>query len=119
MPKTFNGVVSAISGNKTIAVKVERRKTHPILRKQYLDTKKFMVHDEASEALVGDKVSIIECRPLSATKHFKLERILARPKLREEALAPLKADQTVITDKPDEVIKAVKTAQVKKKSVKS
>jgi small subunit ribosomal protein S17 len=121
MPKIFNGVVSAISGNKTIAVKVELRKTHAILRKQYIDTKKYMVHDETNEALVGDKVSIIECRPLSATKHFKLERILVRPALREEALAVIKEDSKIaVKSKPKAPVKIEKFNSTEdKKSVKS
>ncbi len=124
MSKTLNGVVSALSGNKTIAVKVERRKTHPTLHKQFLDTTKFMVHDEASEAQVGDKVTIVECRPLSATKHFQLERILVRAKLKEEALAVLKADNQVVESSIAEVpvkpsVTRKMSAVTKKKSVKS
>lgn len=116
MPKLINGVVSSISGNKTIAVKVERRKTHPILRKQYLDTKKFMVHDEKNEALVGDKVAIVETRPISATKHFKLVSILVRPKLRSDSLSVLKAsDDLPINEKATLVVKAEGTAKKGKK----
>ncbi len=92
MPKTIIGVVSSISGSKTIAIKVEQRKTHPILRKQFLDTKKFLVHDEKNEAVVGDKVSAIECRPISAKKHFKLEKIILKAKLSQESLSALKSD---------------------------
>ena len=93
MAKTITGVVSTIAGQKTISVKIERRKTHPILKKQYIDTKKLLVHDEKSEAKVGDQVSIIECRPLSAKKHFKLEKILVRAKLSQDSLAVLKAEE--------------------------
>lgn len=115
MAKLITGVVSSISGNKTIAVKVERRKTHPILRKQYLDTKKFMVHDEKNEALVGDKVSIVETRPISATKHFKLESIIVRPKLRDDSLSVLKAEvELPVKAKPEPAPKAAPKSEGKK-----
>ncbi len=115
MAKLITGVVSSISGNKTIAVKVERRRTHPILRKQYLDSKKFMVHDEKNEALVGDKVSIVETRPISATKHFKLESILVRPKLRDDSLSVLKADAEIPTSEKEVVTEKPKKAPTKGK----
>lgn len=92
MPKTINGTVSSIAGDKTIIVKVERRKTHPIYRKQYKETTKFMAHDEKNEAKVGDKVAITESRPLSARKRFTLSKILEKPVLREEELAHIKAE---------------------------
>ena len=83
MAKTITGVVSSDKGDKTIVVTVQTRKTHPLYRKQYTVSKKFMAHDEKNEAQVGDKVAIIETRPISARKHFKLERIIEKPKLRE------------------------------------
>lgn len=86
MPKNIIGTVSSNSADKTIVVKVERRKTHPLYRKQYKDTTKFMAHDEKNQALVGDIVEISECRPLSAKKHFILSKILETPSLREDAL---------------------------------
>ncbi len=93
MPKTITGTVSSNASDKTITVKVERRKTHPIYRKQYKETSKFMAHDEKNEAKVGDKVEIVECRPLSARKRFKLSKILEKPALREEDLSHLKAEE--------------------------
>ncbi len=92
MPKTIIGTVSSNAGDKTIVVKVETRKTHPLYRKQYKETTKFMAHDEKNEAKVGDKVEIVECRPLSARKHFQLNKILEKPALREEELAHIKAE---------------------------
>jgi len=93
MPKTIIGTVSSNSADKTIVVKVERRKTHPLYRKQYTETTKFMAHDEQNKALVGDKVEIIECRPISAKKHFKLTKIIETPALREEALQSIKVEE--------------------------
>ena len=83
MAKTIIGTVSSSKADKTIVVTVATRKTHPLYRKQYTESKKFMAHDEKNEAQVGDKVAIIETRPISARKHFKLERIIEKPKLRE------------------------------------
>jgi small subunit ribosomal protein S17 len=84
MAKTIIGTVSSSKVDKTIVVTVRARKTHPLYRKQYTVSKKFMAHDEKNEAQVGDKVSIVETRPISRNKHFKLERIIEKPKLREE-----------------------------------
>lgn len=92
MARTITGVVSSAKGDKTIVVTVQTRKTHPLYRKQYTVSKKFMAHDEKNEAQVGDKVSIIETRPLSARKHHALERIIEKPALREDSLKVTKAD---------------------------
>ncbi len=78
MAKTLVGTVSSNKGNKTIVVTVATRKTHPIYKKQYTFSTKFMAHDENNEAQVGDKVSIVETRPISARKHFMLEKIIDR-----------------------------------------
>lgn len=78
MAKTLTGVVSSDKGDKTIVVTVQTRKTHPLYKKQYTFSKKFMAHDEKNEANVGDKVIIAETRPLSARKRFNLEKIVER-----------------------------------------
>ncbi|CAN5375881.1 30S ribosomal protein S17 [soil metagenome] len=83
MAKTIIGTVSSDKTDKTIVVTVQTRKTHPLYRKQYTESTKFMAHDEKNEAQIGDKVEIIETRPISARKHFKLARIIEKPKLRE------------------------------------
>lgn len=93
MAKTIIGTVSSSKTDKTIVVTVQTRKTHPIYRKQYTESKKFMAHDEKNEAQVGDKVAIVETRPISARKHFRLERIIEKPKLREDSLAATKAEE--------------------------
>lgn len=93
MAKTITGTVVSDKGDKTIVVNVQTRKTHPLYRKQYTVGKRFMAHDEKNEAQVGDKVSITECRPISARKHFKLDVILEKPELREDTLAITKADE--------------------------
>jgi small subunit ribosomal protein S17 len=75
MAKMIYGIVSSKKTDKTIVVTEHVRLTHPLYRKQYTVTKRFMAHDENNEAQEGDKVVIIETRPISARKHFKLDRI--------------------------------------------
>ena len=58
-----------------------------------------MAHDEKNEAEVGDKVLIAESRPISARKHHVLERIVEKPKLRQDSLAATKVDTTEEEDK--------------------
>jgi small subunit ribosomal protein S17 len=83
MAKTLTGVVKSNKMDKTIVVIVQTRKTHPIYRKQYTDSRNFKAHDEKNEAEIGDRVRIVETRPMSAQKHFKLDKILEKPSLRQ------------------------------------
>lgn len=82
MAKTISGVVSSNSADKTIVITVRERKTHPLYRKQYTTTKKFMAHDENNEAKVGDKVVIVETRPLSKRKRFALQSVVERAEVK-------------------------------------
>jgi len=91
MAKTLVGVVSSDKTDKTIVVTVSTRKTHPLYRKQYTVTTKFMAHDEKNEAQTGDKVAIVETRPISARKRYTLDRIIEKPVLREDTLSLTKA----------------------------
>lgn len=101
MAKTIIGIVSSNKTDKTIVVTVQARKTHPIYRKQYSVSRKFMAHDEKNEAEVGDKVSIVETRPLSARKRHTLDRIIEKPLLREDSLSVMKAEEKVKAVKAD------------------
>jgi small subunit ribosomal protein S17 len=83
MAKTIIGVVTSNKTDKTIVVKVQTRKTHPLYRKQYTVSKKFMAHDEKNEAEIGDKVAIVETRPISARKRHTLHEIIKKPVIRE------------------------------------
>lgn len=76
MAKKFVGTVASDVQDKTITVLIARRVTHPIYGKQYTVSKKFQAHDEANEAKKGDKVEIVETRPISKNKSFKLSRIV-------------------------------------------
>lgn len=89
MARTLTGVVSSEKANKTIVVSVATRKTHPIYKKQYTDTKKFMAHDETNDAHVGDRVIIVETRPISARKRFVLNKILERAPIRHVEPEPV------------------------------
>ena len=82
MAKSITGVVSSDKADKTIVVTVRERKTHPLYRKKYAVSTKFMAHDEKNEAEIGDKVAIVETRPLSARKRYTLDRIIEKPVLR-------------------------------------
>lgn len=94
MARTIVGTVSSDKTDKTIVVTVLTRKTHPLYRKQYTVSKKFMAHDEKNAAQVGDKVEITETRPISARKRFILSKILEKPALREDTLAAVKTEDT-------------------------
>jgi len=94
MAKSILGVVSSDKADKTIVVTVHTRKTHPLYRKQYMVTSKFMAHDEKNAAKVGDKVIISETKPISRRKRFTLSEIVEKPKLREENLEAVKSEDT-------------------------
>ncbi len=70
--RTFRGEVVKANMNKTIVVKVDSMKRHPKYNKAYRVTHKYHVHDEAGVAKVGNVVNFSECRPLSATKRWRL-----------------------------------------------
>jgi small subunit ribosomal protein S17 len=70
--KTRSGVVVSRSGDKSIVVEVETRKPHPLYTKIVRQKKKFHAHDEDNSAKVGDRVSIIEARPMSRLKRWRL-----------------------------------------------
>ncbi len=89
MAKTLIGTVSSNASDKTIVITVQTRKTHPLYKKQYTVTSKFMAHDEKNECKVGDRVSIVETRPLSARKRYKLEKVLEKAALTSEDLAAI------------------------------
>ena len=73
--KVYRGTVVSDKMDKTITVVVETKKTHPLYGKRVKYSKKFKAHDENNEARIGDKVVIMETRPTSATKRFRLVEI--------------------------------------------
>lgn len=77
--KIRHGVVVGDRAHKTVTVVVERRFAHPLYGKQVTRTRKYHAHDEANEYRVGDKVSIMETRPLSKTKRWRVVGLIERP----------------------------------------
>jgi small subunit ribosomal protein S17 len=116
MAKQIIGIVSSNKGDKTIVVTVHERKTHPLYRKQYTVSRKFMAHDDKNEAEPGDKVIIEETRPVSARKHHRLSRIIEKPILRADTLAATKADEP---EKPASKSKAAKAEEAVEKPEKA
>ena len=80
MAKTLFGKVTSAKADKTISVTVTSRETHPIYRKQYTVSRKYTAHDETNDANEGDMVHIVETRPISKTKSFKLQSVEKRAK---------------------------------------
>jgi small subunit ribosomal protein S17 len=73
MPKRIlQGSVVSAKNDKTVTVLVERRFTHPVLRKTVRSTKKYRAHDEANACKEGDTVRIVECAPKSKTKRWEV-----------------------------------------------
>ncbi|MEX0934523.1 MAG: 30S ribosomal protein S17 [Candidatus Saccharimonadales bacterium] len=80
--RTLSGVVVSNKMDKTVSVAVARLKTHPLYRKRYKITKKFLAHDEDNKCQIGDKVEISETRPLSKNKRFEVVRIVAKEEIK-------------------------------------
>ncbi len=113
MAKEMTGIVASDKGNKTIVVSVQRRKTHPLYKKQYTSTKRYQAHDEKNEAKVGDKVTITETKPISAHKHFVMTKIVEKAQIKaNETVDKVTAEEV---EEPKEVKAEPKTA---KKAVK-
>ena len=74
------GVVASNKMDKTIVVVIERRTKHPIYGKFVKKSTRFFAHDEKNECNIGDTVRIMETRPLSKNKHWRLVEILERAK---------------------------------------
>ncbi len=78
--KTRQGVVVSAAGDKTCVVKVEARKRHPLYGKMITRSEKFHAHDEENTCGVGDRVVIMETRPLSKLKRWRLVEIVEKAK---------------------------------------
>ena len=73
--KQRSGEVVSISGNKSVVVRVETRRRHPVYGKVVRTHRKFHAHDEANTATVGDKVTIEESRPYSKLKRWRVIKV--------------------------------------------
>ena len=78
--KTRTGVVTSNKMEKTITVAVERKVKHPIYGKFVKKTTKFHAHDDKNECTIGDTVRIMETRPLSKTKRWRLVEVVEKAK---------------------------------------
>lgn len=70
--RKFQGVVDSNKNDKTIIVKVEIVKKHPKYQKRYVVSRRYKVHDEKNQYRPGDKVTFVECRPLSRDKRWRV-----------------------------------------------
>ena len=78
--KVRQGIVVSDANDKTIVVKIEERKPHPVYGKMMTTTKKLHAHDENNEAGMGDTVQVMETRPLSKMKRWRLLKIVEKAK---------------------------------------
>ena len=77
--KSRIGLVVSDKADKTVTVRVERRFSHPLYGKQVAKTKKYHAHDEENQYRVGDTVRIVETRPLSKMKRWRVAELIERP----------------------------------------
>lgn len=106
MAKTITGKVVQAKNDKTITILTHFRKSHPIYKKQYTISKKYMAHDPKNSANIGDQVIISETKPISKRKHFILDKIVQKAQIKEETLEIIKENPSetkkVAKEKPKE-----------------
>ena len=78
--RSFVGIVTSDKMDKTVVVSIDTKRMNPLYKKYVTQTKKCKVHDEKNEAHIGDTVKIVESRPLSKDKCWRLESIVERAK---------------------------------------
>ncbi|MCB9493929.1 MAG: 30S ribosomal protein S17 [Desulfobacteraceae bacterium] len=78
MKRQLSGYVVSNKMDKSVTVKVERLVKHPLYKKYIRRHKKYMAHDERNECQVGDRVLILESRPLSKNKRWRVSRIMEK-----------------------------------------
>ena len=72
LQRKFTGIVMSAKAQKTLVVRVDRTLTHPLYGKQYIRSLRYKVHDEKGKYQEGDKVTFLECRPLSKEKRWRV-----------------------------------------------
>lgn len=107
MPRrVLEGIVVSDKANKTITVRVERRYRHPVYKKYLRSSDKYAAHDENNQYKVGDRVQIIECRPISKSKRWTVitDGSAPAPKKEEKKSAPKAAKKEAApkAEKPQE-----------------
>lgn len=83
MGRSIIGTIVSDKADKTIVLSVVTRKTHPLYKKQYSRTTRYIAHDEKNEGKVGDTVEVTETRPISKRKHLTLHTIIERSEITE------------------------------------
>ena len=78
--KTREGVVTSAAMDKTIVVEVKRLERHPLYKRVVRTSKRYKAHDESNECGIGDRVRIMESRPYSRTKRWRLVSVLEKAK---------------------------------------
>ena len=78
--QTLQGIVKSDKMDKTIVVEITLRKLHPLYKKYVTKSKSIKAHDEKNEAHEGDTVKVVECRPLSRDKRWKLVEVVEKAK---------------------------------------
>jgi small subunit ribosomal protein S17 len=81
--KVREGLVVSDKTDKTVVVAVETRKVHPLYKKAMRVTKKYKAHDENNACTIGDKVKIVETRPLSKEKRWRITEIISKREVAE------------------------------------
>lgn len=117
----FRGRVISVKNAQTATVLLEKRKTHPLYKKSYSQSKKYLVQDDL-QVKIGDLVEIVKCRPISKNKHFKIVKVIGKnieaivtKGLKEKAK---KAIEEVIPEKTTEVkIKDKKDKELNEKKL--
>ena len=79
-PKIRQGIVVSDKGDKTITVRIDVARRHPKYEKIVRSSSTLHAHDESNDAHIGDTVSVIECRPMSRSKRWRLEQVMERAK---------------------------------------
>ena len=76
--KVYRGTVVSDAMDKTVVIETETSKRHPLYGKRVKYNKKIKAHDELNEYIVGDVVEIVETRPISKDKHFRVSRLIQK-----------------------------------------
>jgi small subunit ribosomal protein S17 len=92
--KTRIGQVISDKMEKTVVVVVETKSKHPLYRKTVSYARKYKAHDEGNTCRVGDVVKVIETRPFSKGKHWRVEQVLSRGEITGKELAESKKDDS-------------------------
>ncbi len=96
--KLRTGVVVSDKMNKTVVVQIERKQRHPLYQKVVRLTNKLKAHDEKNECVIGDLVEIMETRPLSRDKRWRVVKILGKGKIKMHELPKKKIKEEVVEE---------------------